>query len=129
MKIQAAVAVALAFLAHVRVARGQQASSATDTVFRLSDVQKPAHLLANSPRPTSPRVLEQADMHGAVHVTYVVDTGGRVVLSSVKTISSSHPLMLQTVRKALPTLRYSAAERNGRKVNQLIDTVFKFREP
>jgi periplasmic protein TonB len=70
-------------------------------------------------RPVPPRYperLRSAGVEGIVVVKFIVDTTGRVDLSSVEVTSSTHDLFTAAVRDALGRLRFYPASSGTRKV-------------
>ncbi|MCE9601936.1 MAG: energy transducer TonB [Gemmatimonadetes bacterium] len=89
-------------------------------------VEKP---VAPGPRTGSPRypdILRSASVEGEVLAQFVVDTTGRVEVSTFKVIRKSHDLFEAAVRSALPQMRFLPAEVGGRKVKQLVQQPFVF---
>lgn len=76
--------------------------------------------------PRYPAALQKARVTGDVVARLTVDTTGRVVRGSFALVRSSHPLFTTAVREALGSLRYSPAERGGRRVPQTIEQTFRF---
>ncbi len=74
-----------------------------------------------------PESLRQAGIDGVVLVRFVVDTSGRVDMSSVAVVSSTHDLFSRAVREALPGFRFKPAESGGRRVAALAEMPFEFR--
>lgn len=74
----------------------------------------------DNPRPEYPRSLRSAASEGEVLVTFVVDTSGRVELSSISIVRESHALFGESVRRWLARTRYIPAEVNGGRVRQLV---------
>jgi hypothetical protein len=54
-------------------------------------------------------------------VSGVVDTTGKLVLSTVKTVRSNDPGFLQALIQSLEARRYSPAERAGKRVPQIVE--------
>lgn len=77
-------------------------------------------------RPRYPESLRQAAIDGTVLVRFVVDTTGRVDMSSVAVVSSTHDLFTRAVREALPGFRFRPAEMGGRRVRALAEMPFEF---
>ena len=73
-----------------------------------------------------PDLLRSAAVEGEVLAQFVVDTTGRVDMSSFKVLKSSHDLFTTAVRQALSRARYYPAEIGGRKVKQLVQQPFNF---
>jgi len=74
----------------------------------------------DNPRPEYPRSLRSAASEGEVLVTFVVDTSGRVELSSIRIVRETHALFGESVRRWLARTRYIPAEVNGGRVRQLV---------
>jgi protein TonB len=73
-----------------------------------------------------PDMLRSASVEGEVLAQFVVDTTGRVDMSTFKVLKSTHDLFAQAVKQALQSARYSPAEIGGRKVRQLVQQPFTF---
>ena len=59
-------------------------------------------------------------------MSFVVDTAGRVDVSSFKVVRTSHDLFAAAVKNALPRMRFFPAEIGDRKVRQLVQQPFSF---
>jgi TonB family protein len=77
--------------------------------------------------PRYPESLRQAAIDGVVLVRFVVDTAGRIDMSSVAIVSSTHDLFSRSVRDALPSFRFKPAESGGHRVSALAEMPFEFR--
>jgi protein TonB len=88
-------------------------------------VEKPVVALNNT-SPTYPGMLQSQGVSGTVIAQFVVDTTGRVDVSTFKVIESSHELFTSAVKNVLPRMRFAAAEVGGRKVKQLVQQPFQF---
>ncbi len=82
--------------------------------------------IVTSARPRYPESLRQAAIDGTVLVRFVVDTTGRVDMSSVAVVSSTHDLFTRAVRDALPGFRFKPAESGGQHVRVLAEMPFEF---
>ena len=71
-------------------------------------------------------MLRSANVEGEVLAQFVVDTTGRADMGTFKVLKSSHDLFTNSVRAALPQMRFYAAEIGGRKVKQLVQMPFQF---
>ena len=80
-----------------------------------------------SAAPMYPQVLLEGGVEGIVEAEFVVDTTGRVDLSTVKIISSSHEDFSTSVQTALAGALFRPAWRNLRRVRQLVHQRFAFR--
>ena len=89
-------------------------------------VEKPVVPAPNSPTPRYPDILRSAGVEGEVMAQFVVDTTGRVEMSTFKVLRTTHDLFAAAVRQALPNMRFIAAEVGGRKVKQLVQQPYVF---
>ena len=89
-------------------------------------VEKPVAQIPGSGAPRYPDILRSASVEGEVLAQFVVDTLGRVEISTFKVIRKSHDLFEASVRAALPNMRFMPAEVGGRKVKQLVQQPFVF---
>lgn len=81
---------------------------------------------APSDGPRFPVALRNAGIEGSVTVAFVVKTDGRADVSSLRILKSTDDLFTQSVRDALPKLRFNAAVFQGQKVDYLIVRPFTF---
>ena len=79
-----------------------------------------------SARPRYPESLRQAAIDGRVLVRFVVDTAGRIDMSSVSVLASTHDLFTRSGREALPGFRFKPAEVGGRRARALAEMPFEF---
>ena len=70
--------------------------------------------------------LRQAGVSGCVIVQFVVDTLGHADRSTLKLLVYSHRRFVESLWDALPKMRFSPAELDGRKVRQLVHQPFTF---
>ena len=89
-------------------------------------VDKPAIAHAGNPSPRYPEILRRANVTGEVVVQVVVDTTGRADVSTLKVLSSGHPLLTESVLAILPRARFIPAETGGRKVRMWVVQSFVF---
>ena len=89
-------------------------------------VEKPVAPVPGTGSPRYPDILRSASVEGEVLAQFVVDTTGRVEVSTFKVIRKSHDLFETAVRSALPQMRFLPAEVGGRKVKQLVQQPFVF---
>lgn len=80
-----------------------------------------------SAAPQYPPELLSANIEGSVSVTYVVDTTGFADSSSLRVVEATHPEFVESVRKAIPGMRFRPALLSGTKVRQLVAQTFSFR--
>ncbi|HEY0970548.1 MAG TPA: TonB family protein [Gemmatimonadales bacterium] len=89
-------------------------------------VEKPVAQIPGRGSPTYPSMLQSQGVKGQVIAQFVVDTTGRVEVSTFKVLESSHDLFTAAVKRALPDMRFVPAEVGGRKVKQLVQQPFVF---
>jgi TonB family protein len=80
-------------------------------------------------KPAYPDSLFRQSVTGQVLVEFVVDTAGAVVPESISSISSTHPLFTDAVRRALRDTRFHPATIGDRRVRQLVQLPVKFEIP
>jgi protein TonB len=71
-------------------------------------------------------MLRQAGVEGEVLAQFVVDTTGKAEPGSLKILKSSHDMFIQSVKNALPQMKFIPAEVGGKKVKQLVQQPFTF---
>ena len=111
------------------VAKGVEGGKAvvqSDQPYFEFQVEKPVVPAPGSTSPRYPDMLRQAGVEGEVLAQFVVDTSGRAEPGSLKILKSSHDLFIQSVKNALPQMKFIPAEVGGRKVKQLVQQPFTF---
>ena len=83
------------------------------------------HVLTKA-SPRYPESLRSAGVDGRVLVEFTVDTTGRVDMSHVRVIESTHELFTRAVRDALGSFRFLPAQVGGRRVTALAQMPFEF---
>jgi protein TonB len=71
-------------------------------------------------------MLQSAGIEGRVLAQFVVDVSGKADMGTFKVLESSHDLFTQSVRSALPRMRFFPAEIGGKKVRQVVQQPFVF---
>ena len=104
----------------------QVASAGADSIFTIIEVDTVAARLPESAAPRYPAELLEKRIEGQVIVQFVVDTTGRADPGSFVVVVSSHPEFGQSVRDALPGMRFSPARIGALKVRQLVELPFTF---
>ena len=89
-------------------------------------VEKPVSRAPGSVNPKYPSILKTAGVEGEVLAQYIVDETGLVMPGTFKVLRSTHALLVQAVKDALPDMRFVAAEIGGRRVKQLVQQPFVF---
>jgi len=81
----------------------------------------------NSAAPAYPLELMTKGVQGSVLVRYVVDTTGFADPASLEILNATHAAFAQSVKDALPYMRFHPARIGGRKVRQMVEQPFIFR--
>ena len=101
----------------------------TNQTYFEFQVEKPAEMLPESPKPKYPSVLESSGIAGEVQAQFVVSSSGRADMDSFKVLRSSNELFTQAVKNVLPRMKFSPAMIGGKPVNQLVQQSFQFAVP
>ena len=101
----------------------------TNQTYFEFQVEKPAEMLAESPKPKYPSVLESSGIAGEVQAQFVVNTQGKADLDQFKVLKSTNELFTQAVKNVLPRMKFSPAMIGGKPVNQLVQQSFQFAVP
>jgi protein TonB len=101
----------------------------TNQTYFEFQVEKPAEMLAESPKPKYPSVLESSGIAGEVQAQFVVSSAGKADMDSFKVLKSTNELFTQAVKNVLPRMRFSPAMIGGKPVNQLVQQSFQFAVP
>jgi hypothetical protein len=107
---------------------GADTDSASDqkTYFEFQ-VEKPAEIVYDSPRPKYPSVLESSGLAGEVQAQFVVTSSGNVNMDTFKVLKSTNELFTQAVKNVLPRMQFSPATIGEKAVSQLVQRSFNFR--
>jgi protein TonB len=92
-----------------------------------AEVDIPAALLPRSPLPRYPDIVRPQRLEGSGRVRFVVGTDGRVEMSSVRILESTHPAFAESVRATLPRMRFSPARVGNERVRQMVELPLGFR--
>src|SRR5262245_11796745 len=79
--------------------------------------------------PHFPDILRAARVNGKVFGQVVVDTNGRALPETFRVMSSTHDLFTESVKAALPDMRFAPATIGGKPVRQLVQMPFDFKIP
>ena len=101
----------------------------TNQTYFEFQVEKPAEMLQDSPKPKYPSVLESSGIAGEVQAQFVVTSSGKADQDSFKVLKSTNELFTQAVKSVLPRMRFSPAQIGGKPVNQLVQQSFQFAVP
>ena len=101
----------------------------TDQTYFEFQVERPAAMLDESPKPKYPAVLESSGIAGEVQAQFVVLETGKADMDSFKVLKSTNELFTQAVKNVLPRMRFSPAQIGGKSVRQLVQQSFQFAVP
>jgi periplasmic protein TonB len=101
----------------------------TNQTYFEFQVEKPAEMLQDSPKPKYPSVLESSGIAGEVQAQFVVKSDGKADMDSFKVLKSTNELFTQAVKNVLPRMKFSPAMIGGKPVNQLVQQSFQFAVP
>jgi len=99
----------------------------TDSVYSILNVEESAVRSEGSSAPIYPPELIEKGIEGAVLTNFVIDTTGRADTTTIEILQATHPLFVESVRTAIPGMRFSPASVQGRKVRQVVEQRFQFR--
>lgn len=97
-----------------------------DNVYSSFEVDNAVQISYGSAVPQYPPDLLARHVQGTVVVRFVVDTTGSADIESIQILDSSDPQFAESVREALPHMRFSPARLNGHRVRQLVEQPFRF---
>ena len=97
-----------------------------DTVATAVDVDSTVTRFADSAAPAYPPKLLDLKVEGGAYVQFVVDTTGRYEAGTFKVLKSTNEQFTNSVKNALPRMKFYPAEVGGRKVKQLVQQPFTF---
>ena len=109
------------------VAEAVEPNAIYDTVATAVDVDSIVTRFADSAAPMYPPKLLELKVEGGAYVQFVVDTLGLADTLSFRVISATHPEFAQSVREALPGMRFHPAILRSKKVPQLVEQPFMFK--
>src|SRR4051812_29789130 len=101
----------------------------TNQTYFEFQVEKPAEMMQDSPKPKYPTVLESSGIAGEVQAQFVVRSDGKADMDSFKVLKSTNELFTQAVKNVLPRMKFSPAMIGGKPVNQLVQQAFQFAVP
>jgi TonB family protein len=90
------------------------------------EVERQARVHPGSHAPEYPRELRNASVSGRVETTFIVNSTGRVDVTSFQVLASTDPRFTLAVQQALPAMQFDPAEINGRRVSELVRMPFSF---
>lgn len=94
--------------------------------YDVSEVETPVAVVGNTV-PDYPPALRSSGIEGIVAAEFVVTESGRADVGSLRIISATNDAFSESIRRALPGMRFRAAKIGGREVPQLVRQSFVFR--
>ena len=94
--------------------------------YDASEVETPVSVIGTT-MPEYPAALRSSGIEGKVVAEFVVTENGRVDVNSLRIISSSNDLFVESIRRALPRMRFRPAMIGGHAVAQLVQQQFVFK--
>jgi len=98
-----------------------------DSVYSILNVEESAVRSELSAAPVYPPELIEKGVEGQVLTNFVIDTTGRADSATIVVLQSTHPLFVESVRTAIPGMRFSPAMVQGRRVRQVVEQRFQFK--
>jgi TonB family protein len=95
-------------------------------VFTESDVDDLPSLIAPG-RLRYPPVLAEAGIDGAVTLTFVIDTAGKIDPSGMEIVSATHPGFIEAAKEVVSTSRFRPARKHGTPVRVRVRQTITFR--
>lgn len=109
------------------IGKGGASSDNAGGTFTAWQVEKETTPLPGNPKPRYPSLLQSARVDGQVFAQFVVDTSGRVDMSTFTALEATNELFVDAVKRALAQWKFQPAEAGGRKVKQLVQMPLTFR--
>lgn len=95
--------------------------------FALLDVDSAAVRDPHSAAPAYPKDMEANGINGIVRARFVVDSTGRIDVSTVTILSATNESFARAVRTALPLMQFRPAMMGAKAVRQLSEEDFAFK--
>jgi Gram-negative bacterial TonB protein C-terminal len=95
-------------------------------VYIEDEVDTPVARDPGSAAPEYPKYLEETRVEGFVIAEYIVDTTGRADSSSLHIDMYTNPAFAESLRAALPNMRFTPATLNGHRVRERVRQEFLF---
>lgn len=99
------------------------------TSYQLLEVDSAAMRDPSSAAPVYPPDLEARGVEGHVIIRFVVDSTGKVDLTTLLTVEATNAAFDRAVRDALPLMRFRPAMMGNKPVRQLAEQLFRFEIP
>lgn len=109
-----------------RASSATNAGADAERVYFEFQVERPAKQLPDGVVLRYPDMLRASRTNGEVLAQFVVDTNGRALPETFKIIRATHVLFSQSVKNALPDMRFTPGTIGGKPVRQLVQMPFQF---
>jgi len=94
--------------------------------YEVSEVETAVTAIGNT-IPEYPSSLRASGIEGKVTAEFVVNKLGRADAASLRTVYATNDAFVESIRRALPRMRFRPARLGGRAVAQLVQQQFVFR--
>lgn len=113
----------------VRLSDVMELAEAAQTVgaFTIIDVDSIAERDPTSAAPEYPALLLSRGIEGSAVMRFVIDSTGRVDMSTVRVMNATHQEFARAVRDAMPRMKFRPAKRGEVPVRQLVEQPYMFR--
>ncbi len=105
----------------------READRSAGQPYDAAEVDVAVTVMSNGATPEYPASLRAAGVEGQVVAQFVVDESGRAQASTIVIRSATNELFAESVRRAIPRMRFTPARANSRKVAQMVQQLFVFR--
>jgi len=106
---------------------GPAGLSSDRPAYSATEVDAPVSALAGSGKPAYPTTMRTAGIEGEVIAQFIVDRNGHVSTESIRILSATNELFAESVKRAIPKMKFVAARLRGETVPQTVQQLFSFR--
>jgi periplasmic protein TonB len=106
---------------------GPAGLSSNRPAYSATEVDAPVSALAGSGKPAYPTTMRTAGIEGEVVAQFIVDRNGHVSTESIRILSATNELFAESVKRAIPKMKFVAARLRGETVPQTVQQLFSFR--
>lgn len=97
-----------------------------DHIYEMNELDRPASVIFRGAPTPYPESMRKLGTPGEVTMSFVIDTDGRAEMNSVRVVSATASAFVDAARQTLATMRFTAAESQGRKVRSRVAQTFTF---
>jgi periplasmic protein TonB len=106
---------------------GPAGLSSDRPAYSATEVDAPVGALAGSGKPAYPTTMRTAGIEGEVVAQFIVDRNGHVSTESIRILSATNELFAESVKRAIPKMKFVAARLRSEPVPQTVQQLFSFR--